>query len=134
MTTMGQEAPVRLPHSGCEVRIGRGSRGRPAFEVAIDHEPYDVAVAGSLGSGLLRGALRGRRAGRAWSVAWGELPADGGPVSAVFRPGRFSRTPALPVPVRVVGDRFWIAEAQGDFRSVAVLSSSAEARARLARH
>lgn len=133
MTTMIQGAPIRLPHSGCEVRIGRGSQGRPACEVAIDHGPYDVAVAGSLGSGLLRGALRGRTAGRAWSVAWGELPADGGPVSAVFRPGRLSRNPARPVSVRVVGGRFWIAEALGDFRSVAVLATSGEVTGRLSR-
>lgn len=133
MATMRLVAPVRLPYSGCEVRIGRGSRGRPAFEMAVGGRPYDVAVADSLGSRLLRGALRGRTAGCVWGVAWGELPPDGGPVSVVFEPGRLSRARRVPVAARVVAARFWIAEVPGGFRSVAVRTAAGELRTRLIR-
>jgi hypothetical protein len=51
---------LHLPESGCRVRAGHATRGRPALEAYADGGLYDVAVADSLGSNLIRGAVRGR--------------------------------------------------------------------------
>jgi len=118
---------LHLPESGCEVRAGHATRGRPALEVYAGGGLYDVAVAGSLGSKLIRGAVRGRGRGRRWSLAWGELPPGHDEVKVVFRSARRERRAA----VRVVAGRFWVAETSGGFRSVRVADGTGTASTRL---
>lgn len=131
---MTREPALRLDHSGCLIRLGRGSQGRMALEVSADHVFYDVMVADSLGSSLLRGAIRGQRAGLGhWAVAWGSIPRGGGPVTVCFGPGRFKGDPERCVTARVVGGCFWIAEARGVFRRVTVTAPSARTSTRLVR-
>ncbi|MCW2912669.1 MAG: hypothetical protein JWN52_737 [Actinomycetia bacterium] len=123
------DAVLHLPESGCEVRAGRATHGRPALEVYAGGSLYDVAVAGGLGSGLIRGAVRGRGRGRRWSLAWGELPPGRNEVTVVFRSGRRVR----PAACRVVAGRFWVAETAGGFRSVQVADGASTSSTRLGR-
>jgi hypothetical protein len=103
-----------LPESGWELRVGRGSRDRPALEVHTGDGLIDVAVAGGKEAVVLRGAVRGRR----FSVAWGQLP-PGGEVLVEFRAGNASRT----VTAVTVAGAFWAAEVPGRFREVVVTTA-----------
>ncbi|WP_406278955.1 hypothetical protein [Embleya sp. NBC_00896] len=114
------------------MRLGRGSRGRPALEVYAGYRLVDVAVAGAaLGPTLVRGALRSRRGERPWALAWGVLPEDEVPPRVEFRRGRF----ALPVPATIFGGRFWVSTVPGTYRSLTVRTAddAITERARLAR-
>jgi hypothetical protein len=103
--------------SDCVMRLGRGSRGRPALEVYSGYRLFHVAVAGNtLGPSLLRGALRSRRGDLPWALAWGVIPAgEAPPLVELRRPGF-----ALPVPATVFGDHFWVSTVPGRYRSVSV--------------
>jgi len=112
MSAVIAHAPTSLPESGWELRIGRGSRDRPALEMYTRDGLVDVTVADGLNAALVRGAMRGRH----WSLAWGQLPRGGGDVLVEFRSGGSARsTPAI-----TVAGAFWVAEVPGRFRSVAV--------------
>ncbi|MCW2918427.1 MAG: hypothetical protein JWN52_6495 [Actinomycetia bacterium] len=145
--TTPQFPELSLPESGWDLHIGRGSRAeavgwRPALEVHTGDGLIDVAVAGGLDHTLLRGALRGRRAGRKWALAWGHLP--GGPhlgthletdlgnteVVVEFRTRRTTQR----VTATAIAGAFWVAEAPGGFRSVAVTTGPQRAAARLRRY
>ncbi|MGC0415748.1 hypothetical protein [Embleya sp. AB8] len=103
--------------SDCTMRVGRGSRGRPALEVYTGYRLIDVAVAGAMfGPTLLRGALRSGRGEPAWALAWGVLPDDGVPPQVEFRRGRF----VLQAPATIFGERFWVATVPGIYRSLTV--------------
>lgn len=122
MSQVTASAATPLPESGWELRLGRGSRDRPALEVHTGDGLVDVAVAGALDAALLRGAVRGRD----WSVAWGQLP-PGGEVLVEFRPGRSvlrrRRRARRVTPVTLAGS-FWAAETPGRFGSVQVTTST----------
>ncbi|WP_126640026.1 hypothetical protein [Embleya hyalina] len=110
-------AELYLRLSDCTMRVGRGSRGRPALEVYAGYRLIDVAVAGStLAPTLLRGALRSARREPAWALAWGVLPDDGVPPRVEFRRGRF----VLQAPATIFADRFWVATVPGTYRALAV--------------
>ncbi|MGW1995074.1 hypothetical protein [Embleya sp. NPDC001921] len=103
--------------SDCTMRVGKGSRGRPALEVYTGYRLIDVAVAGTaLGRTLLRGALRSGRGEPPWALAWGVLPNDGVPPRVEFRRGRF----ILPAPATIFAERFWVATVPGTYRSLTV--------------
>ncbi|MET7303386.1 hypothetical protein [Embleya sp. NPDC005575] len=103
--------------SDCTMRLGKGSRGRPALEVYTGYRLIDVAVAGAaLGPTLLRGALRSGRGEPAWALAWGVLPDDGVPPQVEFRRGRF----VLQAPATIFGERFWVSTVPGTYRSMTV--------------
>lgn len=110
---------------GIAFRPAPGSHGRAALEVLADGEVLGVHVEHSLG-GLLLGALRGRRAGAAWALAWGRLPPDGSAPAVAFDGGQLRRR-SLPVRVVRVGERFWAAWAEGEFRTVTVAGPWADA-------
>ncbi|MYS83032.1 hypothetical protein [Embleya scabrispora] len=110
--------------SDCTMRVGKGSRGRPALEVYAGYRLIDVAVAGAaLGPTLLRGALRSGRGEPAWALAWGVLPDDGVPPQVEFRRGRFM----LQAPATIFGERFWVSTVPGTYRSLTV-STECDAR------
>jgi hypothetical protein len=113
-----------LAASGWELRVGRGSRRRPALEVHTGDGLIDVAVARGLETSLVRGAVRGRN----WSVAWGELPLDG-EVLVEFH----SRGSVVTVPAVTIAGAFWAAEAPGRYRSVTVTTAADRASIRLRR-
>ncbi|MEV4259383.1 hypothetical protein AB0J52_40015 [Spirillospora sp. NPDC049652] len=104
-------------------RLARGTHGRPALEIHVRGGLYDVTVADGFHRALLRGAVQGR----GWALAWGELPPDGAPVRVSFTGRRLD----LPVDVKVVGKRFWVAEAEVRARSVVVTTPSERASSRL---
>jgi hypothetical protein len=103
-----------LAASGWELRVGRGSRQRPALEVHTGDGLIDVAVAGGLDAALIRGAVRGRD----WSVAWGELP-PGGEVLVEFH----GRGPVAKTTAVTIAGAFWVAEVPGRYRSVVVTTA-----------
>jgi hypothetical protein len=122
---------VSLPASGWELRIGRGPRWRPALEVHTGDGLIDVAVAGGLDSGLLRGALRGRSGGQDWALAWGHLTrGDRDAPTVEFRNGRGVQHAAA----TVVAEAFWVAEVPGTYRSVTVKDASRSDSVRLRRY
>jgi hypothetical protein len=113
--TTTSELYLRL--SDCTLRVGRGSRGRPALEVYSGYRLFHVAVAGNtLGPSLLRGALRSRRGESTWALAWGVIPEGEAPPNVEFRRAGF----ALPVPATVFGEHFWVSTVPGRYRSVSV--------------
>lgn len=124
-------AAMPLPESGWELRLGRGSRDRPALEVHTGDGLLDVAVAGGFDAALLRGAVRGR----AWSVAWGQLP-PGREVLVEFRTGRslFRRRQRRRASVVTVAGSFWAAETPGRFRSVLVTTAAGRVAYRVHRY
>ncbi|GAA4636378.1 hypothetical protein GCM10023196_085870 [Actinoallomurus vinaceus] len=103
-----------LPASGWELRVGRGSRRRPALEVHTGDGLIDVAVARGVDTALIRGAV----SGRGWSIAWGELP-PGGEVLVEFHAGRS----VLKAPAVTIAGAFWVAEVPKRFRSVVVTTA-----------
>ncbi|SEF85270.1 hypothetical protein SAMN04489712_102273 [Thermomonospora echinospora] len=113
-------APDRLPVSGCAVRLGTGSEGRPALEVyGPGGALIDVMVADSLGAAALRGGVRGRagrRSAESWAVAWGHLPYGRDVPVVRFRSACGDR----PGDTVVVAGAFWVSEASGPSRSVTV--------------
>lgn len=115
--------------SGVRVLPARGTGGRAALEVYRGGRLLDVAVAHDLAPSLLRGALRGGRGTGAWALAWGRLPAGGREPAVTFAAGR-QRRPAVPA---IVAGGFWVAEARGRFRTVAVTAGPEGAAARLRR-
>jgi len=121
-----------LPASGWDVRIGQGSRWRPALEMHTTDGLIDVAVAGGLGQAMLRGALRGRTEKRSWALAWGQLPEGwrNAPLTVQFRAGRTTRE----AEATVLADAFWVAEAEGVYRSVIVSAGLASRSVRLHRY
>ncbi|MCW2889083.1 MAG: hypothetical protein JWL58_5945 [Streptosporangiaceae bacterium] len=155
LTTPPDSPDLSLPESGWDLHIGRGSRAettgwRPALEVHTGDGLIDVAVAGGLDQTLLRGALRGRRAGRRhgrwdtdraagrWALAWGHLPDVPQPgtdpaTTEVIVEFRTRRTTRRVIATAVAG-AFWVAEAPGGFRSVAVSTGPRRAAARLRRY
>jgi hypothetical protein len=116
--------PTLLPASGWELRVGRGSRDRPALEVHTGDGLIDVAVPGGLDAALVRGALRAHR----WSLAWGELP-PGGEVLVEFR----TKRSVLRVPAVTIAGAFWAAEVPGRYRSVEVTTAVDRVSTRLRR-
>lgn len=129
MTTIAQRRSP-LPVSGCTVRVGTGSHGRPALEVyAGDGTLLDVAVADALGSALLRGGIRGGPGSSSWSLAWGHVW-DGGPEPVVMFGSR--RGVRLGATALIAGS-FWVSEAPGRGRSVTVEAGVATATGRLYR-
>lgn len=124
-----------LPLSGWLLRIGRGSRGRPALEIYTQDGLMDVVVAGVVDAALLRGAMYGRTDGRRWSLAWGHLP-PGGQVTVEFR-GRARACDVFrtePVVHRVIAGRFWVAEIPGFHSTAAVVDGEMAIAVRLRRH
>ncbi|MCW2938085.1 MAG: hypothetical protein JWN00_1070 [Actinomycetia bacterium] len=118
-----------LPLSGWLLRVGRGSRGRPALEIYTPDGLMDVAVAGLAATALLRGAMYGRTGRRKWSLAWGHLP-PGGQVTVEFR----SRTRTEPAAHRVIADRFWVAEIPGFQSTVTLVNGEIATAVHLRRH
>ncbi|MCP2341762.1 hypothetical protein [Actinomadura rupiterrae] len=105
-------------------RLARGTLGRPALEVYVQGGLYDVAVADGFARSLLRGAVQGP----GWALAWGQLPPDGADVQVAFT----GRHVDLSAGVRVLGDRFWVAEADVRARRVVVDTPSERAALRVA--
>ncbi|MCO6007615.1 hypothetical protein NE236_21800 [Actinoallomurus purpureus] len=113
-----------LSASGWELRVGRGSRHRPALEVHTGDGLIDVAVAAGLDASLVRGAVRGRR----WSVAWGELPPGGEVLVEFHAKGSIVKAPAV-----TIAGAFWVAEVPGRYRSVVVTTAVDRVSTRLRR-
>lgn len=124
-------AAIPLPESGWELRLGRGSRDRPALEVHTTDGLIDVAVAGGFDAALVRGAVRGR----GWSVAWGQLP-PGREVLVEFRTGRslFRRRQRHRATAITVAGSFWVAEVPGRFRSALVTTATGRVAYRVHRY
>ncbi|MEU5211946.1 hypothetical protein [Streptomyces sp. NPDC020742] len=128
LTADGRRA-LRLPLSGWQLRLGRGSGGRPALEVHSGAGLIDVSVTGTLSVSALRGGRYGGRAGAWWSLAWGQLPPGADVVEASFRGWRRDvRVQAL-----TFADAFWVAEVGGRFRSVTCTSGTTRAMMRVVR-
>jgi hypothetical protein len=123
---------LSLPESGWDLHVGRGTHLRPALEIHTLHGVIDIAVAGGFDTPLVRGALRGRNLARRWALAWGHLPPGTAAVVVEFRARRGSKH----VTATSVAGAFWVAEAPGSFRSVAVAAepTRSTARIRLRRH
>jgi hypothetical protein len=115
----GTELYLRL--SDCTLRVGRGSRGRPALEVYSGYRLIDVAVAGALDPIVLRGALRSRRGQPAWALAWGVLGGDGEPPRVEFRRRGF----AVRAPATVFGEHFWASTVPGAYRTITIGATDA---------
>jgi hypothetical protein len=133
-----EELEAWLPVSHCLIRVSRrGSGDRRALEVFAGGELIGVTVAGvfgagAFGDGVTGGTARGRHAGprgQAWALAWGRVTDGQVPPVLAFGP------PGLRVPARaswppahraqyvepaVIAGTFWVGEAAGRFRSVAV--------------
>ncbi len=135
MSHVAASAGTPLPESGWELRLGRGSRDRPALEVHTGDGLIDIVVAGGLDAALLRGAVRGTAGGRAWSAAWGRLP-PGEEVLVEFRSGRlpFRRRRTRRVPAITLAGSFWAAEAPGRYRSVLVTTATGRVAFRVRRY
>ncbi|WP_199881903.1 hypothetical protein [Streptomyces sp. CB03911] len=107
---------------------GRRKGRRAALEVYEYGELLDVVVASRLSPQLLRGARRGSRGGRDLALAWGRRSAEGPlPVvefTGVRRPLR--RRTWVPVPAVAVSGEFWLARAEGPFRTVRVRDASGD--------
>ncbi|WP_269853743.1 hypothetical protein [Streptomyces sp. RPT161] len=104
-------------YGGLALRPALGTRGRAAVEL-LDGEGVLGVYVDTAFSGLLLGALRGRRRGAAWALAWGRTGADGRAPAVAFEGGGPLRRRSLPVAVTGVGERFWMATAQGEFKTV----------------
>ncbi|MFF3596296.1 hypothetical protein [Kitasatospora indigofera] len=116
--------PWSVRDAGGDRRKGR----RAALEVYEYGELLDVVVVSRLSPQLLRGARRGTRGGRDLALAWGRRPAEGPlPVvefTGVRRPLR--RRTWVPVPAVAVSGEFWLARAEGPFRTVRVRDASGD--------
>jgi hypothetical protein len=98
---------------GLAFRPAPGTRGRAALEL-LDGDGVLGVYVDTAFSGLLLGALRGRRPGEAWALAWGRVAADGRAPAVAFE----GRRRGLPVSAAMVGQRFWVASARGEFKTV----------------
>jgi len=129
------------------VRTSGGTTGWPAMEIYAADNLLDVVVATKLDAGILRGARRAAWDGLPGAIAWGRLPADGTSIAVHFSQHRFRRWPGsraqrtvrdrhpggiCSAQVIVVGERFWVATADGRFDSVAVAHHGTRARRRIA--
>lgn len=126
-----EELETWLPVSGCMVRASRrGSGNRPVLEVFAAGDLIGVTVAGprpgwpagqagAARPGAPGGTVRGRRTwGQPWALAWGW--AAGGPAPVLgFGPSGLRHQRRYVEPARIAGT-FWIGEAAGRFRSVAI--------------
>jgi hypothetical protein len=117
------------------LRTSGGATGWPAMEIYAADNLLDVVVATTLVAGILRGARRAVWDGLSGAIAWGRLPADGTSIAVHFAQRRLRRWPGsraqrtdrerypggiCPAPVSVVGERFWVATADGRFDTVTV--------------
>jgi hypothetical protein len=129
------------------VRTSGGTAGWPAMEVYAADSLLDVVVATALVGGILRGARRAAWDGLPSAIAWGRLPDDGTGVTVHFTQRRLGRWPGsrgqrrerercpggiCPAQVSVVGERFWVATADGRFGSVTVAHHGTHERRRIA--
>lgn len=123
------------PGGPWEVRRSGGGgghrRGRPALEVYEHGELLDVLVASRLSPQLLRGARRSADGGRRLSLAWGRLPAHGPLPLVEFTGGRLPlrRRARVVAPAVTVSGEFWLAWAEGPFRTVTLRDSTGGAPA-----
>lgn len=123
----GADPAEVLSHAGLTFRLATGMRGRAALEVLSGDELLGVHV-DHVFSPVLLGAVRGRNERAPWALCWGRLPPDGA-VPAVAFGGGLLRHRSLPVRVARIGGCFWVAWAQGDFRTVTAASpAGAESR------
>ncbi|MGA5564948.1 hypothetical protein ACPCUV_27820 [Streptomyces platensis] len=118
---------LRLPLSGWLLRIARGSAGRPALEVHSAAGLLDVSVPSELSVSPLRGARHSGRAAARWSLAWGQLPPGADLVEVDFWGWRRG----VRVQAFTVAEGFWVAEADGRFRSVTCAAGAARVTKRL---
>jgi len=129
------------------VRTSGGTAGWPAMEVYVADNLLDVVVATKLRAGILRGASRAAWDGLPGAIAWGCLPADGTNIAVHFAQRRLGRWPGsraqrtdrerypggiCPAQVSVVGERFWVATADGRFDFAAVAHRGTHERRRIA--
>jgi hypothetical protein len=138
---------LRVSHMPWLVRTSGGITGWPAMEIYAADSLLDVVVATRLVAGILRGARRTAWDGLPGAIAWGRLPADGTGIAVHFARRRLGRWPGsraprtdrercpngiCPAQVSVVGERFWVATADGRFDSVTVAHHGAHERRRIA--
>jgi hypothetical protein len=138
---------LRMPRMPWLVRTSGGTAGWPAMEIYAADNLLDVVVATTLVAGILRGARRAVWDGLPGALAWGRLPADGTGIAVHFAQRRFPRWPGsrarrtdrehypsgiCPAPVSAVGERFWVARADGRFDSVTVAHHGRHERRRIA--
>jgi hypothetical protein len=111
-------APVPLPGTPWSIRPAAGPAGRPAVEIYAAGSMLDVMVGPALAPRVLRGACSLAWAGQPCAVAWGFLPARPG-LSVWFTHGP-ARSRRFAAPVSVIAGTFWVAPAEGRFRTVTV--------------
>jgi hypothetical protein len=100
---------------------GRREGRRAALEVYEHGELLDVVVVSRLSPQVLRGARRSTCGGRDLALAWGRRPAEGPlPVVEFAGPRRTLRRVWVPAPAVAVSGEFWLAWAEGPFRTVRV--------------
>jgi hypothetical protein len=136
-----------MPRMQWLVRTSGGTTGWPAMEIYVADNLLDVVVATKLRAGILRGARRAAWDGLPGAIAWGRLPADGTNIAVHFAQRRLGRWPGsraqrtdrercpggiCPAQVSVVGERFWVATADGRFDFVAVAHHGTHDRRRIA--
>jgi len=137
---------LRMSRMPWLVRTSGGTAGWPAMEIYAADNLLDVVVATKLGAGILRGARRAAWDGLPGAIAWGRLPADGTSIAVYFAQHRFGRWPGsraqrtvrerypggiCTAEASVVGERFWVATADGGFGSVAVAHHGTHERRRI---
>jgi hypothetical protein len=144
--------PLQISRMPWLVRISGGTTGWPAMEVYAADDLLDVVVATPLAAGILRGSRRAAWDGLPGAIAWGRMPADGAGVAVHFARHRFGRRPGspaqrtdrggrpdrerypggiCPAQVSVVGERFWVATADGRFDSATVVCHGTQERRRV---
>ncbi len=107
-----------LPGLPWWIRPAAGPAGRPAVEIYAAGRIVDVLVAPALAVRVLRGACSVTQAGQRWALAWGYLPPGAG-LSVVFSRG-LALGRAGPARISMIAGWFWVAPAEGRFRSVTV--------------
>jgi hypothetical protein len=129
------------------VRTSGGTAGWPAMEIYAADSLLDVVVATRLVAGILRGARRAAWDGLPGAIAWGRLPADGTSIAVHFARRRLRRWPGsraqrtdrerypggiCPAQASLVGERFWVAAADGRFDTVTVAHHGKHERRKIA--
>jgi len=99
--------------------MAAGPGGRPAVEVYDRGTIVDVMIAQSFAPRILGGARAAVLARRTCAIAWGALTVASAETSVAFVRGKLRPQPALVEVIRVE-DWFWIALADGRYRSVTV--------------
>ncbi len=113
------EGAALLPCTPWSVRAARGPGARPALEIYEAGDLVGLIVATPLAPQILRGARRAVCRGPDCALAWGQLPADGAPLTVTFIRGRLRGRAEL-AEVIEVGGWCWLAVAAGRFGSVTV--------------